>query len=192
MAELTLAAVGVLALVVFVFSGAVLELHRDVRQLREVAGILDRPLEVDLGEVADTRPSRHGLPAELDSAPSALVLFLSDRCATCHALAAGLGGRLPPGIWVVLEAPDPESARDFLRSHDLVAAEAEGRVEVDLGAEIADRLGLHTTPVGFQVEAGRITRGTTVPSRRYLSTIVPNPVTLERGGEPPQRKRRAS
>ena len=88
-------AVGLLALLVFVLAGAVLELNADVRQLREVAGILDRPLVVDIADVADTRPSSHGLPRVLDATASALVLFLSDRCATCHALAEGLRGELP-------------------------------------------------------------------------------------------------
>ena len=90
MATAMMVAVGVLALVVFVLCGVVYELFRDVRQLRDVAGILDRPLEVEIGTVAGTRPSTHGLPQALDSAASALVLFLSDRCGTCRSLAAGL------------------------------------------------------------------------------------------------------
>ena len=49
MATAMMVAVGVLALLVFVLCGVVYELFRDVRQLRDVAGILDRPLHVELG-----------------------------------------------------------------------------------------------------------------------------------------------
>ena len=45
------------------------ELFRDVRQLRDAAGILDRPLDVEIGTVAGARPSSVGLPDDLDSMP---------------------------------------------------------------------------------------------------------------------------
>jgi hypothetical protein len=57
-----------LALVVFVLCGVVYELFRDVRQLRDVAGILDRPLHVEIGAVAGARPSSYGLPEAAVSA----------------------------------------------------------------------------------------------------------------------------
>lgn len=176
-------AVGVLALLVFLLLGVVIELYRDVRQLREVAGILDRPLDVELGDVAGMRPSSYGLPGALDSAASAVVLFLSDRCGTCHALAAGFGGALPAGLWVVLEAASPAAAEKFLAAHRLTVAGADGRLCIDAGEKIAERIGLRTTPVGFRVRNGRIAEATTVPSTRHLSSILPNRVRLER---PPQ------
>lgn len=199
MVALLAAAVGVLALLVFVLAGAVIELYRDVRQLREVAGILDRPLDVDLGDVDDAPPSRFGLPEALDSAASAVVLFLSARCGTCHALAAGLDGRLPDRLWLVLEARGPDAAAEFLESYGLAPAARDGRLLVDADERIAESIGLDTTPVGFRVENGRITSATTVPSLRYLTSIVPEPVSLGRGTAPsradtppPQPERRAS
>lgn len=186
------AAVGGLALLVFVLSGAVVELYRDVRQLRDVAGILDRPLDVDLGEVENARPSRFGLPEALDSAASAIVLFLSARCGTCHALASGLEGRLPNRLWVILEARSPDAAAEFLESYDLIPGSTDGRLLVDAGERIAKSIGLDTTPVGFRVENGRITNATTVPSLRYLTSIIPEPVSLNPSTSPPQPERRAS
>jgi hypothetical protein len=170
----------VLAVLVFLACGMLIELYRDVRQLREAAGILDRPLEVELGDVAGTRPSQHGLPASLDSAGSALVLFLSDRCATCHTLAAALQGDLPPGLWLVLEARSPASAQEFVAKNRLEEAAARSRLVLDRAGEIAQRIGLRTTPVGFRVEDGSIARATTVPSRRYLSSILTERVRLDR------------
>jgi hypothetical protein len=189
MAELVMIAVGVLGLLTFVLFGIVLELYRDVRQLREVNGILDRPLEVELGDVAGTEPSTHGLPKALDSVASAIVLFLSDRCGTCHALAASLGGALPPELWIVLEARSPQAAEEFLASYKLTATTTDGRLGVDVAGTIAERIGLRTTPVGFRVQNGVIASATTVPSRRYLASILPNRVRLERSVSPSMRER---
>ena len=182
-------AVGVLALLTFVLFGVVIELYRDVRQLREVSGILDRPLEVDVGDVGGTTPSNYGLPEALDSVASAILLFISDRCGTCHALAAGFKGVLPPGLWVVLVARSPESTEEFLASHQLTAMSTDGRLAVDVAGKIADRIGLRTTPVGFRVENGRLVSATTVPSTRFLSSILPNRVRLERRALSPTKER---
>lgn len=179
MVEPVMLAVGVLALLTFVLSGVVIELYRDVRQLRAINGILDRPLEVELEHVAGTFPSTYGLPTALDSVASAIVLFLSDRCATCHALADGFHGALAPGLWVVLEARSPQSTEEFLAKYELSATSTEGRLFVDVAGSVGGKIGLRTTPVGFRVQNGRFVSATTVPSRRYLSSILPNRVRLE-------------
>jgi len=184
--------VAVLALLVFVLAGAVVELNADVRQLRDVAGILDRALDVDIAEVQGTKPSSYGLPQTLDSAASALVLFVSDRCATCHVLADGLSGGLPTGLWLVLEARSPESAEEFLKKHGMTQGASDGRLFVDVAGKIASSIGLNTTPVGFRVESGLLRSATTVPSQRYLSSIVPNAVGLERGTLERERQRSTS
>ena len=182
MASVALISVAVLALLVAVLFAALLEMYRDVRQLRDVVGILDRPLGVDIGRVAGTRPSAHGLPRALDSAASAIVLFLSDRCGTCRSLAIGLGKPLPAGLWVVLEARNAGSAAAFLDAYGLAGIARDGRMTVDVAGEIAGRIGLDTTPVGFRVENGVLTSATTVPSSRYLSSILPEPVRLRYAG----------
>ncbi len=169
-----------LALLVFALLGAVVELYRDVRQLREVAGILDRPLNVELGPVAGTRPSDYGLPHALDHMSTAVLLVLSDRCGTCHALAAHLAAGFPAGMWLLLEARSRESAAEFLNTYRLAPERMGGRMIVDEAGRIAERLGLRTTPVGFQIESGRIAKATTVPSVRYMTSLVPNPVQLQR------------
>ena len=189
MAEAVMLSVGVLALLTFVLLGVVIELYRDVRQLREVNGILDRPLEVDVGDVAGKAPSSYGLPKALDSVASAILLFVSDRCGTCHALAAGFKGALPQGLWVVLEARSPESTEEFLASYRLTAMSTDGRLSVDVAGRIAERMGLRITPVGFRVENGRLVSATTVPSTRYLSSILPKRVRLERFARSPAKEK---
>jgi hypothetical protein len=179
-ATIALIGVGVLALVVFVLFGALMEMYRDVRQLRDVAGILDRPLNVDIGRVQGTAPSRYGLPPALDGESAALVLFLSETCSTCRVLAASFDTGLPAGLWIVVEARSAETASTFLNSNRLGTLMSTGRVAVDVAAQIAGRLGLDTTPVGFRVENGLLVGATTVPSVRYLSTILPTPIRLKR------------
>ena len=69
------------------------------------------------------------------------------------------------------------------------ATSAEGRLVVDAAGVVAERIGLRTTPVGFRVQDGRLVSATTVPSRRYLSSILPTRVRLERSPSPPRKER---
>ena len=183
MATLAMVAIALLAILVFVLSGALLEMFKDIRQLRDVSGILDRPLDVDVGRVAGTKPSEYGLPAALDSAASAIVLFLSDRCGTCRSIAASFDSSMkapPPGLWIVLEGRTDDSVKEFLNSCALKHMTSDGRVMIDVMGDIARRMGLDTSPVGFRVEKGALTSATTVPSTRYLVSILPKPIRLKK------------
>jgi len=182
MATIALIVAGVLALLVAVLFGALAEMYRDIRQMRDAIGILDRPLPIDIGNVAHTSPRAHGLPRALDSAASALVLFLSDRCGTCRQLAAGLSRPLPDGLWLVLEARSEGSAASFLDRYGLSDEARNGRLVLDVAGDIATRIGLQTTPVAFRVENGLLIQATTVPSSRYLVSILPEPIRLREAG----------
>ena len=182
MVTVLLIAVGVMALFMTLLFAALVEMYRDLRQIRDAIGILDRPVNIDIGVVAGTHPSAYGLPRTLDSVGSALVLFLSERCATCQALAAGLAKPLPLALWIVFEGRTAESAAELLERYGLNEIASRGRVMADVGGEIAGRIGLHTTPVGFRVENGIITFATTVPSTRYLTSILPVTYRLREAG----------
>src|SRR5262245_26361518 len=142
MAATALIAVGVLSLLVFVLFSALIELFRDVRQIRDALGILDRPASVDIGSAAGAAPSSYGLPPQLDEAESALVLFLSDRCSTCRILAATVGAAMPAGLWIVVEAANVQAAGEFVETYRMSPRLKDGRVSVDPGGGIAGRLGL--------------------------------------------------
>ena len=181
MSIVTTLVVTVLALLNLVLFGALLELFRDVRQLRVISGLIDRPLPVSLGAIAGTPPSLHGLPETLDSAQSALVLFLSEKCGTCRVIAESLGGSVPANTWVVVETASSERGREWLRVYGFPEPDGPmSRLVLDVGSNIAARIGIDTTPVGLFVEAGRLTAGTTVPSSRQLFAIVPREVRLHR------------
>lgn len=189
MATIALIAVGVLALLVFVLFGALLESLRDVRQIRDALGILDRPIDVDIGAAAGAAPSSYGLPGELDNAKSALVLFLSDRCTTCRILAATVGGALPAGLWIVVEAASKQSATEFVEAYGMTARLADQRVTLDSTGAIAGRLGLNMTPVAYRIENGVLRDAATVPSIRYLESVVRGP-SENANGLPPARRMR--
>jgi hypothetical protein len=87
---------------------------------------------------------------------------------------------VPPGVCVVMEAGDVQSATRFLNAYGLTPEAAGGMVCLDTSREIADRLGLDVTPVAFRVENGKLASATTVPSARYLFSILPAPLKLEK------------
>ncbi|HEX3578249.1 MAG TPA: hypothetical protein VHY33_06765 [Thermoanaerobaculia bacterium] len=182
MAAIALIATAVLALLVALLFAALVEMYRDVRQLRDAMGILDRPLPVNVTDAVGMRASTYGLPRAIDAADSALVLFLSDRCGTCRQLAHGLTRPLVSGLWLVLEVRSDAGAADFIERYGLADSAREGRIIVDPTTEIARRIGIDTTPVGVRIENGAIAHATTVPSTRYLNTILPEPVELRQAG----------
>jgi hypothetical protein len=172
----------ILAIILFVMAGAWLEMYRDIRQLREVSGILDTPLNIDIGQVAQKPPSDFGLPFVLDQQAAAIILFLNERCGPCRSIAASFdpsGKYLPDGLWIILEGRNDVVATQFLHSTPLKDMQSDGRVIVDHGGEIARRIGLDSSPVGFRIENGKIATATTVPSSRYLLTILPRPLRLK-------------
>ena len=175
MATAALIAVGILSLLMFVVFSVLVELFRDVRQIRDAIGILDRPLTIDIGPTAGTPPSRYGLPRQLDDERFALLLFLSDRCATCRVLAASLGGTLPAGLWIVVEAATNQAAAEFVEMYGMTRSLEDGRVSVDPAGAVAGQLGLNVTPVGYRIENGVFKHAGTVPSMRYLASIIPIP-----------------
>ena len=175
MAAIVLSAVGILSLLVFVLFSVLVEVFRDVRQIRDALGILDRPLTIDIGSAAGTPPSSYGLSRQLDDEPFALLLFLSDRCATCRVLAASLGGTLPAGLWIVVEAATSQAAAEFIEMFRMTPTSGDERVFVDPAGAVAGRLGLNMTPVGYRIENGVFTSAGTVPSMRYLASIIPIP-----------------
>ena len=172
----------IIAIVLFVMASAGVEMYRDIRQLREVSGILDTPLNIDIGQVAQKAPSDYGLPFVLDEQVAAIVLFLNERCNPCRSIAASFDASakyLPNGLWIVLEGRTDEVARQFLNSTPLKDLQSDGRVFIDSGGEIARRIGLEASPVGFRIENGKISIATTVPSSRYLLSILPHSLRLK-------------
>lgn len=165
-----------LAVLVALLLGAQVELFRSVSQLREYAGLIDRPADVGLGAAEGAPPSSVGLPVGLDSARSALVLFLSDKCATCRAIAGALEGHVPAGVQLVITTGG-DGDEGLTLGLNLDPA----RTMLDPAASVMDRLGLNVTPLAVVVRDGRMQRATTLPSTRQFYTLLEStrPFTAE-------------
>lgn len=161
------ASVVVLAALVFLLLGAQIEMYRNIEQLRDYSGLIDRAVAVTIARTGE-RPSTVGLPAELDSAARAVVLLLSDKCATCRSIVASLDGAVPGDLVLVIEAEDPSKDNGLALSYNLDP----GRTVIDPTGRIGEGLGIQTTPVAVVVENGRFARATTVPSSRQLRALL--------------------
>lgn len=160
-----------LGAMMFVLLGAQVELFRQVQQIREFLDLEDRPAQLDLGKAQGLPASAVGLPAPLDDARSAMVLFLTNKCATCRSIGASLKGALPQAMWLIVESltSDDADGDAFVEEFQL----ASGRTLVDPGGRIAARLGLDITPSAVFVEDGRLRAAKTVPSSRQMFAMLP-------------------
>jgi len=160
-----------LGALVFVQLGALVELFRQVQQIREFLDLEDRPAQLDLGKARGLPASAVGLPTPLDDARSAVVLFLSNKCATCRSIGAALKGAVPQTMWLVVESlsSDDADADAFVQEFQLSGE----RTLVDPAGRIAARLGLDITPSAIVVEDGRLHQAKTVPSSRQMFAMLP-------------------
>jgi len=170
MTTVLLVLLSLLAFGLCILLGALVELFNQVQQIRTQLGMVDRATPLDLGAKRDALASTVGLPAVLDDTGDAMVLFLSNRCTTCRAIAHELDGTVPPGVWIVAEpvTGDDQEAEAFLQEFRLDG----GRALVDRQTQIAEQLDLNVTPTAIFIENGRLRRAQTVPSSRQLSAML--------------------
>jgi hypothetical protein len=186
--------VGLLAVAVLaVLEGFVLvEMIRQVAQLRHRLNLDDRPMPTSIGEwagrpVPDFAVDRIG--GNLAEAAS-IVVFLSTDCTTCRTVATELGAvraKLPdePAIVPVIEGRSDEDLEAFFRETGL----ADDRVVRDDG-ELGYRLGMRIRPLAVVVRHGTFADAAIVRNgaqlRQLASQIAP-PVS---GGDASHPKRR--
>ena len=178
MASIALLLAGLLGLLCFVLSAAVIELFRDLRQVRDAMGILDRALPIEIGDHKGAEIAELGLPIFLSECASSVVLFLSDRCSTCRILGQSFHGECPQGMAVVVVPSSNEAGKDFVESYGLVRMAEHGELILDNEGKVAERLALKVTPVAYLFENGKLTSATTVPSVRFLHSIIPSSVSV--------------
>lgn len=144
------------------------ELLRDMRQVRELTGLLDRPTILDIGDARGRPPLEVGLDgwSMSDRSDNGIILILSDRCVTCRALAAALDGAVPPGVHIVLTNPGG-------RPSELPTVWNLGsRITEDTENRIVTALRINITPVAVIITDGRIVAAQTVPSTRQLYSLL--------------------
>lgn len=154
--------VTVLCLGLIVVLSSQVELFRDMRQMREVTGLLDQPVELDLGVAVGASLESLG---QRNFKHATLILILSDKCATCRSLAAALDGAVPPHVQVILHGPGGGES-ELARLWHL------DRAIEDPESSLANALGINTVPSAVLMEDGRLARGLTVPSVRQLHLLM--------------------
>jgi hypothetical protein len=162
---LTVAVVAVV-LVLAVCSAALVEVFRQLGEIRDALNLRDEPIPLSLksGELTTTAI---GLPSIVAAEPRAIVIFLSSKCATCLAVAEAFRGGSPATVWFVLQTtPPPATLLEML-------AESSERIVFDDGELIATRLGLNVTPSVLSVSYGEISRAQAVSSARQVLAMIP-------------------
>jgi len=163
----------------FLLFGALAEAYRDIRQLREQTGALDRVMPIDLGTAHGGTPSRFGLHPDLDSAVRAVVIYLENRCGTCRLIVDSLNGGIPRGMWLVVVTESRAAALEWLTGAGFGESILEsGRVMAVPAQDIDQHLGITVTPMALEIENGRLVRATSIPSVRQFYNAVPTTISL--------------
>ena len=157
-------AVAILIVAVVLLLGAQVELLEQLKQLRRVFGLEDGSKPIALPEWSGRMAHEAGFPRQLVSEQAALVLFVSNTCATCHTLAEGMrGGRLPDNLWLVI-VNVRDTGEDFQSRYALYG----DRIVTEGGQEIMKNLGISLTPIAVILTRGEIQRAQTIPSLHQL------------------------
>lgn len=153
--------VAVVAFALVVLLSAQVELFRDMKQVRELTGMIDRPFPLDLGAMQGRSPADLGLPTK-----NGAILVLSDRCGTCRSLAAALDGAVPQHLQIVLSNPGGR-ASELPTVWDLG-----DRAIDDTDGSIMAALDIKVTPAAISVFDGVMTEAQSVPSARQLHELL--------------------
>jgi hypothetical protein len=164
----------VLACAVALLAAGLVEVYAELRQVREVLRMEDRPLRLNLEtagrEVAELVPDPPQVLRLNPERPSYL-LVLSNTCSVCRTIGSGLIATNPP--WIsdlrVLVASDSEAGgKEFARSLGL---EGE-RLYVDAMGYYSKQLGVNSSPAVLKVENGRLGAAANLTSFRQLEHFV--------------------
>lgn len=166
MTALTAFAAIAAGVVLFLVMATVLELHRQVEQIRKIVGLQPDAVPVAFDEAASLA-AIISVPSDHDGAH--VVLILSDTCATCADIARALPTPLPERLTVAVQSSVPLGAGAWIAEHGLPTGP---NVIDDTKGAIALALGIKLTPVAIRFEADRPTSAVTVPSTAQLSAIV--------------------
>lgn len=156
----------VLAAGVAVCCGALVEVFRQLADVRSALNLDDRPLPLAI-KPGELQTAALGLPDEIEQEPEALIVFLSSKCATCLSIAEAFRGGSPSSVWFVLHEADA-AGRLWETLH-----ESRTRVVVDDGERIATNARLEVTPAVMTARFGDVARVQAVSSPRQVISMIP-------------------
>jgi hypothetical protein len=158
-----------LSLTTLMMFGALVELFRQVDQMRLKLGLVDEVQGVDFSQGV----SLSSLPIELIDglAPEGrfAILFLSVSCTTCSRVVEGIPAKRTPNLLVLVQAATRHEAAEWLSKQGL---EENPRVAWDVDQRIASALAISVTPACVQFEGLISTAATTVPSVLRLRELL--------------------
>jgi hypothetical protein len=173
MTALLVASVVVLAVLV-VFQGLVLlEVVRQLSQIRRELDFDDRPVPVSVGKLAGQplpEPAR-AVWSGNGAARDGVLVLLSTDCATCRLVAAGLPDLLTQSeekVVVILQARNHDEVTEMLADAGL----ARDAVVVDLESEYSTAFGIAMRPAAVVVRDGIVSEGAVVRNPRQLQQLV--------------------
>lgn len=173
MTALLVASVVVLAVLV-VFQGLVLlEVVRQLSQIRRELDFDDRPVPVSVGKLAGQplpEPAR-AVWSGNGAARDGVLVLLSTDCATCRLVAAGLPDLLTQSeekVVVILQARNHDEVTEMLADAGL----ARDAVVVDLESEYSTTFGIAMRPAAVVVRDGIVSEGAVVRNPRQLQQLI--------------------
>jgi hypothetical protein len=156
----------VLGLIVMLCAAALVEVFRQLADLRFALNLQDEPTPIGLRS-GELRTDAIGLPEEIAAQPNATVIFLSPKCSTCLAIAEAFREGSPADVWFLVPSnPAPLALASVL-------AESSDRLVIDFEDAISDRIGLHVTPSVFLASYGDILRAYAVSTPRQVRNLIP-------------------
>ena len=167
----SIVAVGVLVVV----QGLVLlEVVRQLGQIRKVLDLDDRPVPISLGNLAGRplpEPAR-AVWSENGASGDGVLVLLSTDCATCRLVASGLRDLLArfeqQRIVAVLQAHNHDEATEMLADAGL----ARDEIVVDLESEYGAAFGIALRPAAVVVRGGIVSEGAVVRNARQLQQLL--------------------
>lgn len=169
-------AIAVLSLLLAICLLALVDQYRTLELIRARLKLEDNPEPIRLPTDRLIAPSVIGLPAELDSQPYLVLLFLSTSCTTCRSIADGLRKRNSPNLWVVLQ--QAHSAAEGAQWLATMGIDPE-RSTVDVGGDVAAALDIDVIPSVAVYRTGEPLLAQTIPSFRQLTPLL-SPQTMPR------------
>jgi hypothetical protein len=160
-----LIAVVVIGGLVTLCCGALLEVFRQLAEVRTVLSLDDQPKPLNL-QGLDASLEELGMPSTIGKKPEEIVVFLSGTCATCLAIAEAFRGGSPDSVWFVVAARETHKVVAPLRSSG-------ERLVVDQEGAIAARLGLEIVPTVLTLTYGGIGRAYAVGTPRQVMGLIP-------------------
>jgi len=161
--------------VLLLVCGALVEVFRQLSDIRERLDLDDRPLPLTLSS-ADMTAADLALPAAVERLAEAIVVVLSRKCATCLAIAQSFAAGAPETAWFLLQVPtdDLEGSADMLSG-------CRDRVVVDVDSQISKVAGINVVPSVLTLRWGRVDRAQAVSSVRQVMSLIPTVRPLGRG-----------